>query len=80
MAHILRIFRKIVVHLQCITSATVNQIVHSYQTFLNNLFIEYCRKSKSISTGNETINKCILKRLFSKDGVTPIKGGLMESS
>ena len=33
-APILRIFHKIVVYLQCITSATVNQIVHSYQTFL----------------------------------------------
>ena len=32
MAPILRIFHKIVVYLQCITSATVNQIVHSYQT------------------------------------------------
>ncbi len=42
--------------------------------------MEYCRKSKSISTGNETFNKCILKRLSSKDGFTPIKGGLMESS
>ena len=31
---ILRIFHKIVVYLQCITSATVNQIVHYCQTFL----------------------------------------------
>lgn len=34
MTPIFRIFHKIVVYLQCITSATVNQIVHSYQTFL----------------------------------------------
>lgn len=42
--------------------------------------MEYCRKSKSIGTGNETPKECILKRLSSKDGFTPIKGGLMESS
>ena len=43
MARILRIFHKIVVYLQSITSATVNQIVHcSVQPILNNLFMEYC--------------------------------------
>lgn len=34
---ILRIFHKIVVYLQCITSATVNQIVHHCQTLLKTI-------------------------------------------
>ena len=42
--------------------------------------MEYSRKSKSINTGNETPKECILKKLSSKDGSTPIRVGLMESS
>ena len=36
---ILRISHKIVVYLQCITSATVNQIVHSYQILLKAIYL-----------------------------------------
>ena len=39
MAPIFRIFHKIVVYLQCITSATVNQIVYSYQTLLKAIYL-----------------------------------------